>query len=134
MMFNDVYIETCSLASYTKKSLLGQNVTLWTRPLSEMNKDIIGSLYYDVKLKFNDINSDIHIFALNYFNEVELDSILRKVGDKDLVFYYQNQKYHETHEQKDIELQTQIEKYSSVIRKYRGFSWWSYIRHFIINT
>lgn len=134
MMFNDVYIETCSLASYTKKSLLGQNVTLWTRPLSEMNKDIIGSLYYDVKLKFNNINSDIHIFALNYFNEVELDSILRKVGDKDLVFYYQNQKYHETHEQKDIELQTQIEKYSSVIRKYRGFSWWSYIRHFIINT
>lgn len=132
--FNDVYLETCSLASYTKKPLLHQKVSLWTRSLSSMNKELLMSLYYDVNLTFNDYNADIHIFSLNYLNEDSLSKILKDIKSNDLTFYYQNQNYHQTNEEKDEELQRQINKYASVIRNYRGFSWWSYIRHFIINT
>jgi len=132
--FNDVYLETCSLSSYTKKPLLGQKVSLWTRTLSTMNKELLKSLYYDVDLKFNDYDADIHVFSLNYFNEEGLHKILSKIKSSDLAFYYQNQNYHETNEDKDQELQKQISKYMSIIRNYGGFSWWSYIRHFIINT
>jgi hypothetical protein len=50
------------------------------------------------------------------------------------MFYYQNQNYHETNEQKDNELQSQLGKYMTVIGKHTGYSWWNYIRHFIIKN
>lgn len=134
ILFNDVYIETCTLSSYTKQSLTGKRVSLWTRSLSEMNKEMLKALYYDVDLRFNNYNSDIHLFSLNYISEKNLDNILSLVKDKELLFYYQNEKYHETHEQKDEELDFQLKRFSPIISKYRGFSWWNYIRHFIINT
>lgn len=134
ILFNDVYVETSTLSSYTKSSLTGKQVSLWTRSLSEMNKELLKTLYYDVDLTFNNYNSDIHLFSLNYFSEKQLDKILSVVKDKDLLFYYQNQKHHDTHDEKDEELNIQLEKFSPIIRKYRGFSWWNYIRHFIINT
>jgi len=134
ILFNDVYVETCTLGSYTKESLTNKRVSLWTKSLSEMNKELLKTLYYDVDLKFNDYDSDIHLFSLNYFNESKLDKVLQSVKDKDLLFYYQNQNYHETHEEKDEELEIQLKRFSSIIGKHRGFSWWNYIRHFIINT
>jgi hypothetical protein len=51
-----------------------------------------------------------------------------------MMFYYQNQNYHETNEDKENELQHQLNKYLNVIGKHTGHSWWTYIRHFIIKN
>ena len=51
-----------------------------------------------------------------------------------MMFYYQNQNYHETNEQKENELQIQLNKYLNIIGKHTGYSWWTYIRHFIIKN
>jgi len=132
--FNDLYIETSTLMSYGSEELLNKNVTLWTRNLSQRQQDLLKKLYYDVKLKFNDPNSDIHLMSLNYVNTELLDKILPQLNGKEIVFYYQNQKYHLTNEEKDTELQNQLNYFTPTIGKYRGFSWWTYIRHFIIRT
>ena len=133
-MFNDIYIETSTLGSYDFKNLKGKKVSLWTRVLSQGQKETLQSLYYDVNLVFNDIDSEIHIYTLNYYNESDLDNVLQKTKGKQMMFYYQNQNYHETNEQKENELQTQLKKYLSVIGKHTGYSWWTYIRHFIIKS
>ena len=130
--YNDVYLETCSLGSYKIGELKNKTVSLWTKSLSENQKEKLSILYSDIRLKFNDENSEIHIFCLNRFNENDLNLILSKVSKKKLLFYYQNQNYHETNEQKDNELQFQLNKYLTIISKHIGFSWWTYIRHFII--
>jgi glycosyltransferase involved in cell wall biosynthesis len=130
--YNDVYLETCSLGSYKVGELKNKTVSLWTKSLSENQKEKLSILYSDITLKFNDENSEIHIFCLNRFNENDLNLILSKVSKKKLLFYYQNQNYHETNEQKDNELQFQLNKYLTIISKHTGFSWWTYIRHFII--
>lgn len=133
-MFNEVYIETSTLASYDFGKLKDKKVSLWTRSLPKGNKEIINRLYYDVDLSFNDINADVHLFALNYINEELLNELLPKLNDKELLFYYQNKNLHLTNEDKDQELQNQVKKYTNIIGKHTGYSWWTYIRHFIIRN
>jgi len=132
--YNDVYIETCSLGSYEIGQLKNRNVSLWTRVLSTSQKEKLKVLYFDVNLTFNDEFADIHIISLNFFNEQNLNKILQKIKGKKMLFYYQNQNFHETNEEKDFELSTQLNKYKSVISNYTGYSWWLYIRHFIIKN
>jgi glycosyltransferase involved in cell wall biosynthesis len=130
--FNDIYLETSTLGSYDFKNLKGTKVSLWTRALSQGQKETLQSLYYDIDLVFNDDTAEIHLYTLNFYNENDLNNVLQKTKGKKLMFYYQNQNYHETNEQKDNELQSQLNKYISVISKHTGYSWWTYIRHLII--
>ena len=130
--FNDIYLETSTLGSYNFKNLKGTKVSLWTRALSQGQKETLQSLYYDIDLVFNDDTAEIHLYTLNFYNENDLNNVLQKTKGKKLMFYYQNQNYHETNEQKDNELQSQLNKYISVISKHTGYSWWTYIRHLII--
>jgi glycosyltransferase involved in cell wall biosynthesis len=132
--FNELYIETSTLGSYSIGELKNRDVSLWTKNLSKGNQDILKKLYYDVNLTFNNPNSDIHLFSLNYLNDNVLDKILQTIKGNKVLFYYQNQNYHLTNEDKESELQKQIDKYNTVISRYHGFSWWSYIRHFIIQN
>lgn len=53
---------------------------------------------------------------------------------KKIWFYYQNQNIHENNQEKDIELDNQLNKYLRVISHHTGYSWWKYIRHFIISN
>jgi len=133
-MFNDIYIETSTLGSYDFKNLKSKKVSLWTRALSQGQKETLQSLYYDIDLVFNDTDSEIHIYTLNYYNESDLDNVLQKTKGKQMMFYYQNQNHHETNEQKENELQLQLKKYLSIIGKHTGYNWWTYIRHFIIKN
>ena len=133
-MFNDIYLETSTLGSYDLKTVRGKKVSLWSRVLSQGQKETLQSLYYDIDLVFNDADAEIHLYSLNYYNESNLDSVLQKTKGKQMMFYYQNQNYHETNEQKENELQVQINKYLSVIGKHTGYSWWTYVRHFIIKN
>ena len=133
-MFNDIYVETSTLGSYDAKNMKGKKVSLWTRVLSQGQKNTLQSLYYDIDLVFNNIDSEIHFFSLNYYNENNLDKILQKIKGKEMMFYYQNQNYHETNEQKENELDFQLNKYLNTIGKHTGYSWWKYIRHFIIKN
>jgi hypothetical protein len=133
-MFNDIYVETSTLGSYDAKNMKGKKVSLWTRVLSQGQKETLQHLYYDIDLVFNNIDSEIHFFSLNYYNENNLDKILQKIKDKEMMFYYQNQNYHETNEQKENELDFQLNKYLNTIGKHTGYSWWKYIRHFIIKN
>jgi glycosyltransferase involved in cell wall biosynthesis len=133
-MFNDIYIETSTLGSYDFKNLKDKKVSLWTRVLSQGQKETLQSLYYDIELAFNDADSDIHLYSLNYYNESDLENSLRKTKGKKMMFYYQNQNYHETNDQKENELQSQLKKYTRLIGNHTGYSWWTYIRHFIIKS
>jgi hypothetical protein len=133
-MFNDIYVETSTLGSYDFKIFKNKKVSLWTRVLSQGQKEILQKLYYDIDLVFNDKTAELHLFTLNYYNENNLSGVLEKIKGKEMLFYYQNQNYHETNEQKDNELQYQLNKYLSVIGKHTGYSWWTYIRHFIIKS
>jgi hypothetical protein len=133
-MFNDIYVETSTLLSYEFEKLKGKKVSLWTRVLSPGQKDILKKLYYDVDLVFNTIDAEIHLFSLNYFNGDDLDEILQKLKGRQMMFYYQNQKYHSDNNKKDKELENQLNYYKNIIGKYTNYSWWTYIRHFIINN
>ncbi len=133
-MFNDIYVETSTLTSYEFEKLKGKKVSLWTRVLSQGQKDMLKKLYYDSDLEFNNADAEIHLFSLNYFNENDLDEILQKIKGKQMMFYYQNQKYHSNNEGKDRELETQLNYYKDTIGKYTNYSWWTYIRHFIIKN
>jgi glycosyltransferase involved in cell wall biosynthesis len=133
-MFNDIYVETSTLTSYEFEKLKGKKVSLWTRVLSQGQKDILKKLYYDVDLIFNTIDAEIHLFSLNYFNENELDEILRETKGKQMMFYYQNQKYHSDSDKKDKELEIQLNYYKDIIGKHTNYGWWTYIRHFIIKN
>jgi len=132
--FNDIYIETSTLGSYDSEKLKNKKVSLWTRELSEGQKNTLQTLYYDVELLFNEIESEIHIFTLNYFNDDDLEEILQKLKGKQMMFYYQNQKYHSDNNKKDKELENQLNYYKNIIGKYTNYSWWTYIRHFIMNN
>lgn len=131
-MFNEIYIETSTLESYQMGELKGKSVSLWTRSLSEGNQDLLKKIYFDSDLRFSDLNSEIHIFSLNYLDTEKLSQILHQLKGKKVLFYYQNQNYHETSEERDLELQKQLDKYTAVIGDHFGYSWWTYIRHFII--
>jgi hypothetical protein len=133
-MFNDIYVETSTLGSYEFEKLKGKKVSLWTRVLSQGQKDILKKLYYDVDLVFNTVDAEIHLFSLNYFNENELDEILQKTKGNTMMFYYQNQKYHSDSDKKDKELETQLNYYRDIIGRHTNYGWWTYIRHFIIKN
>lgn len=132
--YNDIYLETCSLGSYEIGELKNKKVSLWTKPLSFSQKEKVINLYPDCDLLFNDRNSDLHVIALNNFNSEDLDFILNEIKSKEILFYYQNQKYHLDNEKKDRELELQLDYYREVIGKYTSYSWWTYIRHFIIKN
>jgi len=132
--FNDVYIETCSLGSYPLGELKNKKVSLWSRPLSSSQKQKLRSLYPDILLLFNSENCDINIFALNYFNGEELDLVLSRIPKNNILLYYQNQKYHTDNSQKDQELSRQLAYYKEVLDGHTNYSWWMYIRHFIIKN
>ena len=51
-----------------------------------------------------------------------------------MLFYYQNQNYHFNNDEKDIELQEKLNYYRGVIENHTRYSWWTYIRHFIIKN
>ena len=133
-MFNDIYVETSTLESYEFGKLKGKKVSLWTRVLSQGQKDILKKLYYDVDLVFNTVDAEIHLFSLNYFNENDLDEILQKTKGNTMMFYYQNQKYHSDSDKKDKELETQLNYYRDIIGRHTYCNWWTYIRHFIIKN
>lgn len=133
-LFNDVYLETCSLGSYKIGELKNKKVSLWTRNLSENQKNKLKLLYSDSDLEFNNNTCDINIICLNYFNNEELDIILNTISKNKILLYYQNQKYHTNNEQKDLELSNQLNYYRSVLDKHMNYSWWMYVRHFIINN
>jgi glycosyltransferase involved in cell wall biosynthesis len=133
-MFNDIYVETSTLTSYEFEKLKGKKVSLWTRVLSQGQKDMLKKLYYDVDLVFNTTDAEIHLFSLNYFNKNELDEILRETKGKQMMFYYQNQKYHSDSDKKDKELEIQLNYYKDIIGKHTNYGWWTYIRHFIIKN
>ena len=102
--------------------------------MSDNQKEKLKLLYFDVNLTFNSNDSDIHIISLNFFNSEELGLIINKLKNKKTLFYYQNQKYHSDSHKKDKELETQLNYYKDVIGKHIGYSWWTYIRHFIIKN
>jgi len=132
--FNDVYLETCSLGSFDIGKLKGKNVSLWTKTLSKHQKEKLQTLYFDCNLTFNNYESDIHIISLNFFNSNSLDLLLKKINGKKMLFYYQNQNYHFNNDEKDIELQEKLNYYRGVIENHTRYSWWTYIRHFIIKN
>jgi glycosyltransferase involved in cell wall biosynthesis len=132
--YNDVYVETCSLGSFDIGKLKGKNVSLWTKTLSKHQKEKLQTLYFDCNLTFNNHESDIHIISLNFFNSNSLDSLLKKINGKKMLFYYQNQNYHFNNDEKDIELQEKLNYYRGVIENYTVYSWWTYIRHFIVRN
>jgi glycosyltransferase involved in cell wall biosynthesis len=132
--FNELYIETSTLGSYPIGELQNKNVSLWSRNISKGQQEVLQKLYYDVTLTFNNPESDIHLFSLNNLNENVLEKILQKIKGGKVLFYYQNQNYHLSNEDKDEELEKQLNKYTPVISRYYGFSWWTYIRHFIIKN
>jgi len=133
-MFNELYLETCSLGSCDIGALSGKKVSLWTRNLSENQKEILKKLYYDTHLVFNNPDAEIHVYVLNYHGLSELNLSLQEVKGKKIWFYYQNQNIHENNQEKDIELDNQLNKYLRVISHHTGYSWWKYIRHFIISN
>jgi len=133
-MFNDIYIETSTLGSTYNINLKGKKVSLWSRQLTSEQKNKLRRLYYDVDLKFNDITSDIHVFSLNFFDESTLDQKIKSLIGKKIIFYYQNNKNHFTNEEKDYEIDYQLKRYTNVIGNNMGYSWWTYIRHFIVEN
>jgi glycosyltransferase involved in cell wall biosynthesis len=135
--YNDLYIETCALGSYEFGKLKGKSVSLWTKSLNETQTKKLTNLYVDCKLNLNKDLADIHVVCLNNITERKLMDIVKNNKNSTILLYYQNTKLHLTNEEKDEELNTQLNKYSDILRSnYIGFAWWSYIRHFkiIINN
>ena len=134
ILFNDVYIETCALGSYTVGELKNKNVSLWSKPISDTQEEKLRLLYSDTNLSFNNKNSEINIVCLNSFDNTELDIIMNDISSSKVFLYYQNQKNHDNNIEKDNELMNQLEYYKEVLNKHISYSWWTYIRHFIIKN
>ena len=107
---------------------------MWSKTLSTHQKEKIKLLYSDSTLSFNNEHSDINVICLNNFNNDDLDIILNKISKSKILLYYQNQNYHETNEQKDEELKNKLNYYKDIIGNHINYSWWTYIRHFIIKN
>jgi hypothetical protein len=134
VLFNDVYLESSALGSYTVGELKNKNVSLWSKPLSDTQKEKLKLLYSDSNLSFNDKNSEINIVCLNSFDNEELDIVMNEISNSKILLYYQNQKNHNDNSEKDNELMNQLEYYKEVLNKHITYSWWMYIRHFIIKN
>lgn len=131
--FNDVYLETCALGSYDFGKLTGNTISLWTKSLTDNQKEKLTNLYFDCILSYDNKEAEIHIVCLNHFTDKTLDKIIDDIKGKSVLFYYQNQKKHFNNEDKDEELNRQLNHFVDLIgRKISGIYWWSYIRHFII--
>ena len=133
-LFNDVYVESSALGSYTMGELKNKNVSLWSKSLSDTQKEKLKLLYSDSNLSFNDKNSEINIICLNSFNKQELDIVMSEISNSKILLYYQNQKKHVDNTEKDNELMNQLEYYKEILNKHITYSWWMFIRHFIIKN
>ena len=51
-----------------------------------------------------------------------------------ILLYYQNQRFHSSNDNKNNELENQLNYYRDIIEKYTNYGWWTYIRHFIIKN
>ena len=107
---------------------------MWSKPLSDTQKEKLKLLYSDSNLSFNDKNSEINIVCLNSFDNEELDTVMNEISNSKILLYYQNQKNHNDNLEKDNELMNQLEYYKEVLNKHITYSWWMYIRHFIIKN
>lgn len=132
--FNDVYIESCALGSYTVGELKNKNASLWSKPLSDTQEEKLRLLYPDTNLSFSDKNSEVNIVCLNAFDNKELDIVMNEISSSKILLYYQNQKNHDDNTEKDSELMNQLEYYKEVLDKHIAYSWWMYIRHFVIKN
>jgi len=108
--------------------------SLPTTEVSGSNPVIRKLLYPDSNLSFNNENSEIHIVCLNSFTNQELDAVMNGISNSKILLYYQNQKNHDDNTEKDNELMNQLEYYKEVLDKHIAYSWWMYIRHFIIKN
>jgi len=132
--FNDIYLETCTIGSHDFKDVKNKTVSIWTRDLTIEQKNKIRLLYSDFNILFNQNSTYLNLVCLNYFSDIQLNEVLENIGDNDVTFYYQNQKIHKNNNEKDKELEEKLNYYCNVIRKYKSFSWWIFIRHFIIKS
>jgi glycosyltransferase involved in cell wall biosynthesis len=132
--FNELYIETCTLSSYEIGKLKDKKVSLWTRFLSDSQKQKLIELYPDSDIRFNELHSDIHLISLNFVGKKELEYILSNEKNKKFLFYYQNTNYHNNNDNMNEETNNKLNEYTEILGKYIGFSWWIYIRHFIIKN
>jgi hypothetical protein len=58
--------------------------------------------------------------------------VLKKTSKDKILLYYQNQKYHTNNSEKDNELLNQLNYFKETLNNHIDYSWWMYIRHFII--
>jgi glycosyltransferase involved in cell wall biosynthesis len=133
-LFNDIYVETCALGSYDIGKLKDKNVSLWSRFLSESQKDLLRDLYFDSNLIFNDKTADVHIFCLNYFSESMLKRVLSEIKNKKYLFYYQNQNLYTNTDEIVEDGKNIINNYSKIISEFVGHSWWLYFRHLVLKN
>lgn len=134
MDFNDLYIETCTLSSYELGGLKNKKVSLWTKFLSKNQKQRLKELYYDSDLSFNELDSEINLISLNFISKKELEYIVSNSENKKFLFYYQNSNYHISNDNMNEETNKKLKEYTEILKNYIGFSWWMYIRHFIIKN
>jgi len=132
--FNDLYLETCALGSYDIGYLKNKKVSLWTRNLSESQQNLLKNLYLDSNLVFCDINSEVHIFVLNFLSKNFLIDKLKEVKNNKILLYFQNQNFYENIDDMLDETKNNLFKISGEIGEFFRHSWWLYFRHFVIKT
>lgn len=133
--YNDVYVETSALQSYDFGKLNGNSISLWTRKLTQTQIKKLTNLYFDCNLKYNNIDANIHIICLNYFTEAQLKSILSTLNSSTVLLYYQSNIVYESNEDKDLDIDNKLNNYLNTVYDSIGnYSWWKYIRHFIIKS
>jgi hypothetical protein len=131
--YNDIYIETSALTSYPFNRLSGKSVSIWTRTLTQHQKEKLTELYFDVKLSFNDITSDIHIICINYFSDNILFSFIENIREKSVLSYYQNSNKYYNSFDLDSDVDLISKKYvNEFIKVFGSIYWWQYIRHLVI--
>jgi len=130
--YDDVYIETCTLGSEDLTKYKNKKVSLWSQDLTIEQKNKIIKLYPDINIVFNQVSKDINLISLNYFTDLELKKLLNNISEYNVIFYYQNNKKHDNSLERDNELENKLSYYKNIISEKISFSWWTYIRHFII--
>lgn len=131
--YNDVYVETCALGSNEIGKMKGKRVSIWTRYITELQKQKLTNLYSDCNLLFDDSSADIHIICLNYFSEKSVEQILNSIRGSSILAYYQIQNRYFDDESKDKDMDVMVNCYSNIFKKVIGeFYWWRYVRHFVI--
>lgn len=133
--FNDVYTETCTLGSILDYEHTYNNISLFTRILSNEQKKKIEYLYEDYNINFNSFKeADIYFINLTYIKNQELSLLLEQLNNKaKVILYFQNQNFHLSNNSKDVFLENKLNEYLKIVTEhYSYFSWWTYIRHFKI--